>query len=188
MARNYRSSVPRGQTVYIVKGGLIGSIQTSQGIHTPADIGKPEWQFSDGPAGERGSSADYADLLHGLEDHAGCIFNIDDADFNEAENALFCGFVAARGQLRNKFYVGQAPLHIVTSYRETDSALGSHHARKGWHWHFSVTLPTTYDGQQCENGYIVQGPFDTEADALANAHESLTDAYHLPMGWDNHNG
>jgi hypothetical protein len=173
MARKY-TSTPFGETIYIVKGLTSGNLEGQ-----PADL--TEWQFSDGPAGERGSSSDYTDLLHGLEDHANCIFNIDEADFTEVENALFCGFIAARGQLRNEFYVGQAPLSVVTSYRETDSAMVGGNKR-GWYWHFSVALPTTYNGRQSHNGYIVNGPFDTEGDALADAAANMTDAYHLPMG------
>ena len=34
-------------------------------------LGSPEYQFSDGPPGERGCSADYTDLLEGLTDFAG---------------------------------------------------------------------------------------------------------------------
>lgn len=32
--------------------------------------GDPEYQFSDGPAGERGSSADYVDVQQGIDAHA----------------------------------------------------------------------------------------------------------------------
>ena len=34
-----------------------------------------EWQFSDGPAGKRGSSADYLSLEDGLREHSGCIIH-----------------------------------------------------------------------------------------------------------------
>lgn len=39
---------------------------------TGAKLGDTEWQFSDGPPGERGYSADYVDLSEGLATHADC--------------------------------------------------------------------------------------------------------------------
>lgn len=38
-------------------------------------VGYPEWQFSDGPPGERGSSADYRSLEEGLRANPGCTFH-----------------------------------------------------------------------------------------------------------------
>ena len=49
------------QTIYIVKG-----IVTDDDAHESASIGDVEWQFSDGPPGQRGGSADYVSLEKGL--------------------------------------------------------------------------------------------------------------------------
>lgn len=76
-------------TVYIVKGSM--GPEPHEG-HAEGDL---EWQFSDGPAGSRGSSSDYADLLKGLEDHRGFDFNIDEADFTSEEKAIYENFLAS---------------------------------------------------------------------------------------------
>jgi hypothetical protein len=60
--------------IYLVKGF------TDDGV---------EWQFSDGPSGRRGSSADYVSLSEGLADHAGCEINTAEADFTPEEAAVF---------------------------------------------------------------------------------------------------
>jgi hypothetical protein len=39
------------------------------------NIGDVEWCFSDGPAGERGFSADYHDILIGLAQHSPAVFH-----------------------------------------------------------------------------------------------------------------
>lgn len=49
--------------IYIVEGRV-----TCLDAHPDANIGDVEWQFSDGPPGERGSSADYIDLERGLRE------------------------------------------------------------------------------------------------------------------------
>ena len=41
------------------------------------NIGDVEWQFSDGPAGARGSSQDYHDILKGLSDLSPAIFHFE---------------------------------------------------------------------------------------------------------------
>ena len=50
--------------VWIVKG------ETTDGSRV-------EWQFSDGPVGQRGESSDYTDLEAGLREHSGCILHWD---------------------------------------------------------------------------------------------------------------
>lgn len=85
-------------------------------------------------------------------------------------------------QGRRAYYVGQAPLHVVTHYREKDSYLGGVlHGRKGWHWHFSSTLPYLWQGHPVENGHTVTGPFPTEEAALADAQRYLNGNYALPV-------
>ena len=56
--------------IWIVKGRV-----TCTDAHPTAKLGDVEWQFSDGPPGERGSSTDYTDLEEGLQDHSGCVFH-----------------------------------------------------------------------------------------------------------------
>lgn len=55
---------------WIVKGAV-----TCLDAHPTAQLGDVEWQFSDGPAGERGSSADFLDLEAGLAHCAPAIFH-----------------------------------------------------------------------------------------------------------------
>lgn len=54
--------------VWIVKGQV--SDPDSYPDPKPV-VGQTEWQFSDGPPGERGSSADYIDLEKGLAEFSG---------------------------------------------------------------------------------------------------------------------
>lgn len=56
--------------IWIVKGRV-----TCTDAHSTAKLGAVEWQFSDGPPGKRGSSADYTDLEEGLRDHSGAVFH-----------------------------------------------------------------------------------------------------------------
>ena len=56
--------------VWIVEGRV-----TCTDAHPTAKLGDTEWQFSDGPPGERSSSADYISLEHGLREHSGCIMH-----------------------------------------------------------------------------------------------------------------
>ncbi|MCG7629029.1 hypothetical protein MHM88_14555 [Epibacterium sp. MM17-32] len=59
--------------IWIVQG-----VVTDPDAHNGrAHIGDTEWQFSDGPAGQRGSSADYLSLEEGMREHPGCIFHFD---------------------------------------------------------------------------------------------------------------
>jgi len=60
---------------WIVKGQV-----TCTDAHPTANIGDVEWQFSDGPAGERGSSADYLSLEEGLKYHSGAILHWDEGN------------------------------------------------------------------------------------------------------------
>jgi hypothetical protein len=52
--------------VYIVKGTV-----TDDDGHYNTGVGDVEWQFSDGPPGERSFSSDYTSLEEGLSDHSG---------------------------------------------------------------------------------------------------------------------
>jgi len=51
---------------------IIGEV-TDPTLYEDAVMGQPEYQFSDGPAGERTTSNDYIDLMQGLQDHTGCV-------------------------------------------------------------------------------------------------------------------
>ena len=82
------SSDAMRKRIFIVKGAM--GPEPHEG-HKEGDL---EWQFSDGPSGKRGSSDDFADLRDGLEAHRGCAFNIDEADFTEAEHQVFVQFCA----------------------------------------------------------------------------------------------
>lgn len=69
-------SPPR--TVWIVRGEV-----TDPSAYPPeanAKLGQTEWQFSDGPSGARGYSADYLDLAKGLAEHEDCVLLHIDAD------------------------------------------------------------------------------------------------------------
>jgi len=54
------------ETVFIVKGAV-----SDPDVHPDAQVGDVEYQFSDGPPGERSMSADYTDLEQGLREHSG---------------------------------------------------------------------------------------------------------------------
>lgn len=58
--------------VWIVKGVVTDPDAHGVGI---TFIGEPEYQFSDGPSGNRSMSSDYVDLEKGLQDHSGCIIH-----------------------------------------------------------------------------------------------------------------
>jgi hypothetical protein len=47
-------------------------------------VGDLEFQFSDGPPGQRSSSADYIDLAEGLDDQHGCDLFINHRNLAEA--------------------------------------------------------------------------------------------------------
>lgn len=70
--------------VYIVKGEV-----TDPECYPGSKLGDVEWQFSDGPPGQRGSSRDYLSLAEGVDDHVGWSFNIEYAAFSEAEHLEF---------------------------------------------------------------------------------------------------
>ena len=61
------------RTVWVVKAGPITQAQIDDDIYPQDALGLPEWQFSDGPSGQRTRSDDYDDLELGLQDHSGCI-------------------------------------------------------------------------------------------------------------------
>lgn len=71
----------QGSTIFVVRGGAVTQQQVDDGIFPARDLGKTEYSFSDGPAGKRGYSEDYSDLLEGLTnpDYRGCLFNLDEA-------------------------------------------------------------------------------------------------------------
>jgi len=54
------------EKVYIVKG-----VVAEGHCHEDAEIGDVEWQFGNGPPGNRGHSYDYTDLEEGLRAHSG---------------------------------------------------------------------------------------------------------------------
>jgi len=56
---------------------VVGEVTDPAAHQGAAVLGQPEYQFSDGPAGHRGYSADYIDLEHGLQEHSGCIIHWD---------------------------------------------------------------------------------------------------------------
>ena len=59
--------------IWIVKGKVsCPEAWTENGYD--AVLGQTEWQFSDGPPNERGSSDDYLDIEKGLRDHSGSVF------------------------------------------------------------------------------------------------------------------
>jgi hypothetical protein len=66
--------------VWIVKGHVtdVTAYAADVSILDKVKIGDVEWQFSDGPEGSRGFSADYVDLEQGLKDHSGCILHWQD--------------------------------------------------------------------------------------------------------------
>lgn len=58
--------------VWIVIGGV-----SDPSIYDNAVLGQPEYQFSDGPAGNRSASSDYISLEEGLRDHSGYIIHME---------------------------------------------------------------------------------------------------------------
>ena len=63
--------------VWIVKG-CVGNPEVWHDCGYPdVKMNDVEWQFSDGPAGNRGGSDDYISLEEGLKEHDGCIINWD---------------------------------------------------------------------------------------------------------------
>ncbi len=77
-------------TIYLIKGTTMGP----DGGFPEVPEGTTEWQFSDGPAGRRGSSADYVDLRKGLADHVGFHINVGEANFTPEERAIFDEFLS----------------------------------------------------------------------------------------------
>lgn len=63
--------------VWIVKGHVTNP-ECWEESGLAAAVGQVEWQFSDGPAGERGGSSDYLDLEKGLKEHSGYIMHWQD--------------------------------------------------------------------------------------------------------------
>jgi len=54
---------------------IVKSVITDGYSYESATIGDVEYQFSDGPPGERSMSSDYIDLEQGLADHSGYIIH-----------------------------------------------------------------------------------------------------------------
>jgi len=61
------------EQIWVVAGDLITQEQVDNGCFPQEALGMTEWQFSDGPSGERGCSCDYYRLEDGLREHSGCI-------------------------------------------------------------------------------------------------------------------
>lgn len=59
------------QEIWIVKG----EVTDPDAYDGKAKVGDVEWQFSDGPPGERGSSSDFLTLEEGLAYHSGAVFH-----------------------------------------------------------------------------------------------------------------
>jgi len=57
--------------VWIVCGKITDE-EAAEAYQSGAKVGDIEYQFSDGPPGERTYSADYVDLAEGIRDHAHC--------------------------------------------------------------------------------------------------------------------
>lgn len=56
---------------------VVGKVTNPDAYDGAAIEGQPEYQFSDGPKGKRSSSADYVDIIKGLEDHSGFIIHFE---------------------------------------------------------------------------------------------------------------
>ena len=63
--------------VWIVKGHVtdVEAYRNDLSALDKVKIGDVEWQFSDGPAGQRGGSSDYLDLEQGLIEHSGYVMH-----------------------------------------------------------------------------------------------------------------
>jgi hypothetical protein len=67
---------------------------------------------------------------------------------------------------------GKTTLFVEVFHRDKDGFLcGIPHTYKGWHWHWMARTPDTFKGQEVVISGVVQGPFDTEEAAIANARE-----------------
>lgn len=75
------------QTVFIVKGETTGGHDGH--FHGVVPDGTLEWQMSDGPSGQRGSSSDFLSLIEALEYFPNAEFNTDEADFTTVEWRIF---------------------------------------------------------------------------------------------------
>ena len=62
------------KTIWIVKGAVTDPLVWIEATGARVSMGEVEWQFSDGPPGERGSSDDFLSLEDGLRQHAPAIF------------------------------------------------------------------------------------------------------------------
>lgn len=56
---------------------VMGAVTDPDAHNGKAALGDIEWQFSDGPSGQRGSSADFISLMDGLRAHRGCKFHVE---------------------------------------------------------------------------------------------------------------
>lgn len=79
LARCLRKNPPDTKpTVWLVRGTITtedaAATYREQGFDVK--VGDVEWQFSDGPPGDRWSSADYACIVRGIEDHKHCIIDL----------------------------------------------------------------------------------------------------------------
>lgn len=67
--------------IWVVKG----RVTDTEAHGYQAKLGDIEWQFSDGPPGERSSSADYLSLEAGIMAHAPAVFHFIGDDADEAQ-------------------------------------------------------------------------------------------------------
>jgi hypothetical protein len=73
-AMSAQTSLP---VYYIVKGMVTDDEAHAENLGI---VGDTEWQISDGPAGERGSSACYLDLEEAIKAHSPAVFIFDDGN------------------------------------------------------------------------------------------------------------
>lgn len=83
--------MPLKEEIWIVEG----SVTDPEAYDGTAMIGDTEWQFSDGPAGKRGSSSDFLSLEEGIRSFPeGTIFHFDPAP--DPETTMFEAVVTFR--------------------------------------------------------------------------------------------
>jgi len=115
--------------IWIVQG-----IVTDPEAHNgAAKIGDIEWQFSDAPPGERGSSADYLSLEEGLRAHSDCIFHFVPAPDPEQQHYEFLvKFIVPSQELLTYWKVEQEhlpPIATMASILQRD--LYDYHGMSG---------------------------------------------------------
>lgn len=147
------------RTIWIIKGG-------TNGMHydVPTPEGTVEWQFSDGPAGGRGSSADYLDLREGLEDHRGCQFNIAKADFTPEERAVYNQFIGESQNIEMLMEAAACMWEHALDLINKDPAWTEY--QEGWGY-ASARMETIQHAPLLEADY-----------------QTVKDTYNMPFDWE----